>query len=97
VTREEAIEIMRSAGSRSIPYLQRHLRVSYDEAITICKLLDEPKEVVFLRPFQKGMACPECLKVYSKWHKVCLSCPDEKVRAFNAAQDRHLKRIGLIR
>jgi DNA segregation ATPase FtsK/SpoIIIE-like protein len=41
VTREEAIEIMRSAGSRSIPYLQRHLRVSYDEAYKLFEEMDK--------------------------------------------------------
>lgn len=97
MTRDEAIEIMRSCGSRSIPYLQRHFKVSYEEAFEICGYLDTPKEVVLLRPFQKGMMCPECLKAYSKWHKVCSSCPNDKVREYNEIQDRHLKRIGLIR
>ena len=97
MTREEAIEIMRSVGSKSLPYLQRHLRVSYEEAIDICNHMDKVKEVVLLKPFQKGMMCPECLRSYSKWHKVCATCPDEKVRVYNAIQDRHLKRIGLIR
>lgn len=44
MTKDEAIEIMRSVGSRSIPYLQRHLKVSYEEAFEIFEYLDASKK-----------------------------------------------------
>jgi len=75
-------------------------RISYDAAKVIYDqwvLEQEKREKVYLRPFQKSMICPECLKLYSKKEKVCYSCPDESVRAENAKIDRKLKRMGLIR
>lgn len=89
---------LKSLNHISIPYLQRILKCSYEDAEKeFHRLNAEKNEVITLRAFQNKKMCPECLKTYPKTYKVCETCPNDAVRVENNKMENRLKWLGLVK
>jgi HNH endonuclease len=60
-------------------------RIIYKNKIEKCE------EYVLLRKFNERKICPECLKRFPIFHKICDSCPNEEIKLKNKELDENFK------